>query len=58
MKTVFSVGSDMWLYNENPRPADIELRESPETAVEDECEEMARKELGCGKEASCVLQFQ
>jgi hypothetical protein len=34
MKTVFSIESDLRLYNEDPRPAEIELRESLETAVE------------------------
>jgi hypothetical protein len=27
-------------------------------AVEDDWEEMARKELGCAKKTSCVLQLQ
>jgi hypothetical protein len=34
METVFSVGSAPMLYNEDPRPAEIGLRESLETAVE------------------------
>jgi hypothetical protein len=34
MKMVFSVRSDPRLYNENPRPAEIELREFLEMAVE------------------------
>jgi hypothetical protein len=33
METVFSVGFDPRLYNKGPRPAEIELRESLETAV-------------------------
>jgi hypothetical protein len=33
---VFSVGSDPRLYNEDPRPAEIELRESLEMPVEDD----------------------
>jgi hypothetical protein len=33
------------LYNEGPRPAELELSKSLETAVEDDWEEMARKEL-------------
>jgi hypothetical protein len=36
METVFSVGSDPRLYSENPRPAEIELREYLEMAVEDD----------------------
>jgi hypothetical protein len=44
---VFSVGSAPRLYNEDPRPAEIELRESPEIAVEDDSEEIARKKLAC-----------
>jgi hypothetical protein len=46
---VFSVGSAQ---------AEIELRESLEVAIEDDCEEMARKELGCEKKTSCMLQLQ
>jgi hypothetical protein len=33
---VFSVGADPRLYNEDPRPAEIKLRESLETAIEDD----------------------
>jgi hypothetical protein len=33
METVFSVRSDPRLYNEDPRLAELELKESPETAV-------------------------
>jgi hypothetical protein len=50
---VFSVGSVPALYNEDLRPAESELRESLETAVDDDGEEMARKELEdfmCGAE--------
>jgi hypothetical protein len=36
METVFSVGSAPRLYNEDPRPAELELRESLEIAVEDD----------------------
>jgi hypothetical protein len=36
METVFSVGSDLRLYNEDPRPTELELRESLETPVEDD----------------------
>jgi hypothetical protein len=36
METVFSFGSDQRLYNEVSRPSDLELRESLETAVEDD----------------------
>jgi hypothetical protein len=38
---VFSVGSAPSLYNEDLRPEELELRESRETAVEDDGEEMA-----------------
>jgi hypothetical protein len=34
METVFSVGSTPKLYKEDPRPAEIELRDCLETAVE------------------------
>jgi hypothetical protein len=34
------------------------LRESLEMAVEDDWEEMARKELGCEKKTLCALQLQ
>jgi hypothetical protein len=33
METVFSVGSNPRLYNEDPRLAELELREPLETAV-------------------------
>jgi hypothetical protein len=36
METVFSVGSDPRLYNQDPRQAEIELRESLEAEVEDD----------------------
>jgi hypothetical protein len=36
MGTVFSAGSYPRLYNEDPRPAESELRESLEVAVEDD----------------------
>jgi hypothetical protein len=36
METVFSVGSDPRLHNEDPRPAELELRESLEMGVEDD----------------------
>jgi hypothetical protein len=45
MKKVFSVGSDPRLHNENQRPAELELAESLETAVEDDWEEMAKHQL-------------
>jgi hypothetical protein len=35
-ETAFSAGSDPRLYNEDPRPAEIELKESLESAVEDD----------------------
>jgi hypothetical protein len=38
---VFSIGSAPRLYNEDARPAEIELRESPEMAVDDDLEETA-----------------
>jgi hypothetical protein len=56
METVFSVGVDPRLHNENPRPAEIELRESLETAVAD-WEEITRKKLGSAKKTSRVLQL-
>jgi hypothetical protein len=34
METVFYVGSARRLYDENPRPAEIDLRESLEMAIE------------------------
>jgi hypothetical protein len=40
------------------KPLRRELKESLETAVEDDWERMARKELGRGKKTSCVLQLQ
>jgi hypothetical protein len=46
---VFSGGADPRLYNEDYRPAESELRESLETAVKNDGEEMASKELGCEK---------
>jgi hypothetical protein len=36
METVFSVGSYPRIYNEDPRPTEIESRESLEIAVEDD----------------------
>jgi hypothetical protein len=36
METVFSAESDPRLYNENLRPAELELREPLEMAVEDD----------------------
>jgi hypothetical protein len=33
---VFSVGSDPRIYNEDPRPAELEMREPLETAVKDD----------------------
>jgi hypothetical protein len=36
METVFSVWSATRLYNEDPRPAELELRESLETADGDD----------------------
>jgi hypothetical protein len=36
VETLFSVGSAPRLYNEDPRLAERELRESPEMAVEDD----------------------
>jgi hypothetical protein len=56
METVFSFGSAQRIYNEDSRPAERrELRESLEMAVEDDCEEMTRKELVYEKKTSCVL---
>jgi hypothetical protein len=42
---VFSVGADPRPYNEDPRPAELELKESLEMAVEDGQEEMAIRNL-------------
>jgi hypothetical protein len=36
METVFSAGSTLRLYDEVPRLADIELRESLQMAIEDD----------------------
>jgi hypothetical protein len=36
MAKAFSVGSDPMLYTEDPRPAELELRESLEMAVEND----------------------
>jgi hypothetical protein len=36
MEKMFSVGTDPRLYNKDPRPIDIEFRESLEMAVEDD----------------------
>jgi hypothetical protein len=41
METAFSVGSAPRLYNEDPTPAAIELRDSLEPGIEVDCEEMA-----------------
>jgi hypothetical protein len=42
METMFSIGSDPRLYNEDPRAAEIELRESLEAAVEDDWVQIAK----------------
>jgi hypothetical protein len=47
METVFSVGSAPGLYKEDPSPAKIELRESLQTAVEDDLEEMTTSSVEC-----------
>jgi hypothetical protein len=39
METVFSVGAAPRLYNEDQKPAELELRKSLEMAVEDDLEE-------------------
>jgi hypothetical protein len=36
MEAVFSAGSDARPYNEDPKPAELELREFLEMAVEDD----------------------
>jgi hypothetical protein len=36
MEMVFSVGSAPRVYNEDPMPAELELRESPDMAVGDD----------------------
>jgi hypothetical protein len=38
---VFSVGADPRLYNEDPKTAEIELRKSPQMAVEDDGSEFS-----------------
>jgi hypothetical protein len=43
---MFSLGADSRLYNEGPRRAEIELRESLETVVEDDREQMAVSSVG------------
>jgi hypothetical protein len=55
---VFSIGSAPILYDEDPRSAEIELRESREMTVEDDSEEMARNECGCEKKTSYMLKLQ
>jgi hypothetical protein len=57
METVFSLGSAPRLYNEDLRQLRGRIERSLQMAVEDD-EEMARKELGCEKKTSCVLQSQ
>jgi hypothetical protein len=51
---VFSVEAAPVLCKD-PRPAELELRESLEVAVEDDSEEMAREEIGSEKKTSYVL---
>jgi hypothetical protein len=58
METVFSVGPDPRLYNEDSRPAEESLRKSLAMAVDGDWEELARNELGYAKKTSCVLQLQ
>jgi hypothetical protein len=58
METLFSTGSYPTLYNEDPKPVEIELRECLEISTEDDWVEMARKELGSEKNTSDVLQLQ
>jgi hypothetical protein len=64
MGTMSSVWSDTRLHNEDSRPAELELRELLEMAVEDDWEEMVKKKWGVGirlckkKRTSCVLQLQ
>jgi hypothetical protein len=45
METVFSVVSAPRLHNEDPEPAEIELMDSLETALEGDWEEMAANKL-------------
>jgi hypothetical protein len=45
METVFSVRSAPRLYNEVSRPAEIELWVSLEMAIEDDREEIGKKEI-------------
>jgi hypothetical protein len=51
-EAVFSVGVASRLYNDDLRQLELELRESPELAVD---RIRARKELGCAKKTSCVI---
>jgi hypothetical protein len=44
---VFSVGSAPRLYNEDPRLAEMKLRESFETAVDDDGEDKTRHIVVC-----------
>jgi hypothetical protein len=52
---VFYLGSDPRLYNEDPWQPELELRESLEMGIEDNLQELTRKELGCAKKTSSVL---
>jgi hypothetical protein len=58
METVFSVGLPRGYITRITGQLESELRESLEMAVEDDWEEMARKESGCGKTSLCVLLWQ
>jgi hypothetical protein len=53
-EAVFSVGAASRPYNEDLGQVELELRESPELAVG---RIIARKQLGCAKKTSCVLQL-
>jgi hypothetical protein len=55
---VFSVGTALRLYNEDLRPAKRRIEVVSCDGIENDREEMARKELGCAKKTSCVLQLQ
>jgi hypothetical protein len=54
---VFPVGAAPRFYNEDLRQLRGELMESLETAVEEDREEMARKELGCEKKTYVFCSY-
>jgi hypothetical protein len=58
MKTAFSLESAPRLYIEDPGPADIIIKKALKMAVEDDSEEIGRKELRSEKKTLCLLQLQ